>query len=181
MTSACWWHRGDHRPAERRDADRAQYRGDVSADADELPVLAEPAIPGPHAADPCGPGAELPDHDHRRPGRHHGPAGPGRVPLSGHLAPDHAHVPAADPDLHAARPSRPGRRGPVLAAVPVVRRGPDVREPPGGGTGEDRAGDGPAVRPVRSPDDDLDPGPAGPFSRRRITGPRAPVLGRAPY
>ena len=45
---------------------------------------------------------------------------------------------------------------------------------------EDRAGDGAAVRSVRSPDDDLDHGAGRPLPPRRLGRPRAPVLGRRP-
>ena len=70
-------------------------------------------------------------------------AGPGRVPGTGREAQDHPHVPAADADLHAARPSPAGRdRRPAQPAVPVVRRGPDVGQPPRGGPDEDRPGMG---------------------------------------
>ena len=73
-------------------------------------------------------------------------------------APDHSHVPAADADLHAARSPRPGRDRPDQPAVPVVRRGAHVRQPSRGGPDPDRPRHGPAVRPVRSADDDLHPG-----------------------
>ena len=44
-------------------------------------------------------------------------------------APRHAHVPAADADLHAARPPRARRDRPLVAAVLLVRRGADVGGP----------------------------------------------------
>ena len=46
--------------------------------------------------------------------------------------------------------------GPVVAAVLLVRRGADVGGPARGGADPDRPGDGPAVRPDRGADDDLD-------------------------
>ena len=126
-------HRGHHRPPQGRHPHRPQHRDDVRADADELSVPPAPALPGPRAAHPRGRGALLPGHDPGRRDRHHGQAGPHRVPGPDRAAPRHAHVPAADPDLHAPRPPRPGRDRPDQPAVPVVRRGPDVGGPPGGG------------------------------------------------
>ena len=56
-----------------------------------------------------------------------------RVPRAGRAAPGHAHVPAADADLHGARPPGLDADGPLVAAVLLVRRGADVGGPAGGG------------------------------------------------
>jgi acyl-coenzyme A synthetase/AMP-(fatty) acid ligase len=109
------------------------------------------------------------------------PAGSGRVSLAGRAAPDHPYVPAADLDLHAARAPPAARDGPGQPAVPVVRRGPDVGQPPGGGHRRDRPGAGPAVRPDRGADDDLHPGPGRALPRRWLAGHRAAVFGGPPH
>ena len=57
----------------------------------------------------------------------------GGVPRADRAAPRHAHVPAADADLHGARARAPRRHGPVVAAVLLVRRRPDVGGPARGG------------------------------------------------
>ena len=97
-------HRRDHGPAQGRDAHRPQHRDDVGADADGLPVRRPPRLPGARAAHPRRRGALLPDHGARRADRRHAGAGPGGVPAARRGRAGHAHVPAADPDLHAARP-----------------------------------------------------------------------------
>ena len=80
--------------------------------------------------------------------------------------------------LDHARPRRDRHDSP---AVPVVRRGPDVGQPPGGGPDQDRPGHGPAVRPVRGADDDLHPGARRALPRRWLRGQGAAVLGRAAH
>ncbi len=53
-------------------------------------------------------------------------------------------------------------------------------DPAGGSPGADRARDGAVVRADRGPDDDLHHGAGGSFPPRRLGGPVAPGLGRAP-
>ena len=141
-----------------RAADRAQPGDDVGHRADELPVHRAPGLPRAGPAHPRGRGPVLPGHGAGRRDRHHAVGRPGAVPGADRAAPGHPHLPAADRHLHAARPARPGRRRPVVAAMPVVRRRPDVAGPAGGGHHPDRPGAGPAVRADRGADDDLDHG-----------------------
>ena len=69
----------------------------------------------------------------------------------------------------------------TLAAVPVVRRRPDVGGPAGAGHRRDRPGPRAAVRADRGADDDLHHGAAGPPPRGRHAGQGALRLGRAPH
>ena len=87
-----------------------------------------------------------------------------RVSRSDRAASRHAHVPAADPDLHAARASQARGDRPKLAAMLLVRRGADLGDAPRRGDRQDRAGDGAIVRPDRGADDDLDHGAAASIS-----------------
>ena len=85
----------------------------------------------------------------------------------------HAHVPAADADLHGARQPPPRVDGPEQPPVLLVRRGPDVGVAARGGADPDRAGHGAALRPDRGADDDLDDAARRPLPRRRLGGDRA--------
>ena len=97
-----------------------------------------------------------------------------RVPRAGRAPPRDAHVPAADADLHAARARGARHDGSVVVAVLLVRRGADVAGAAGGGDRADRPGDGPAVRPDRGADDDLDDGAGRPLPAGRQHRPRPP-------
>ena len=97
------------------------------------PFRGRPDVPGAGAADPRRRSAVLPGAGQWRRSDHHAEAGPGRVPAARRKAPGDPHLPAADPDLHAARPSRPGRHESDLPAMLLVRRGADVGDPAGGG------------------------------------------------
>ena len=155
--------RRDHGPAQRRRADRDEHRDDDGHHADELSVRRPPGLPRPRAAHPRRGRAVLPGAGARRRDRRHGQPRYRRLPGSGADPPGHAHVPAAHPDLHGARARRPGRHGPVLAAVLLVRRGPDLAGPSRRGAAADRPGHGAAVRPDRGADDDLGDGSARPL------------------
>ena len=69
----------------------------------------------------------------------------------------------------------------TLAAVPLVRRRPDVGGPPGAGHRRDRPGHGAAVRADRGADDDLHHGAGRSPPRRRHAGQGALRLRRAPH
>ena len=142
--------------AQGRAAHRPQHRDDDRAHADGLPVRAPAGLPRHGAADARRGGALLPGDGDGRRGRDHGQAGPHRVPRARGAPPGHAHVPAAHADLHAARARAARRDGPLVAAVLLVRRGADVAVAARAGAHRHRAGHGPAVRPVRGADDDLD-------------------------
>ena len=62
-------------------------------------------------------------------------------------------------------------RGPLVAAVLLVRRGADVGDPARGGAGPDRPGDGAAVRADRGADDGLDAAAAPTTSTRTDRSP----------
>ena len=100
------------------------------------------------------------------------------VPRPHRAARRHAYLPAADTDLHGAGPPGARQRGSLVVGVLLVRRGPDVDGPAGGGAAADRAGHGPAVRPDRGADDDLDAAAAGPLPTRRFGRDRAALVGR---
>ena len=70
------------------------------------PFEGRPTVPRARAADPRRRGAVLPGDGAGRGDRRHAGAGPRRVPRADRAAPGHAHVPAADADLHAARRTR---------------------------------------------------------------------------
>ena len=106
-------HRRHDRAAQGRDAHRAQPRDDDRADADGLPVRGPPGVPRARAADPRGRRAVLPGDGARRADRRHAEARPRRVPRADRARAHHAHVPAADADLHAARPRGVRRHGPL--------------------------------------------------------------------
>ena len=72
-----------------------------------------------------------------------------------------------------------GLDGPVVAAVPLVRRGADLGRPAGGGDHPHRAGDGAAVRPVGGADDGVDAGAGRPPAAGRLDRPGAVVVGRS--
>jgi NAD(P)-dependent dehydrogenase (short-subunit alcohol dehydrogenase family) len=77
--------------------------------------------------------------------------------------------------------TRAGRGEPVVAAMPLVRRRPDVSVPPGTGHRRDRSGHGAAVRADGGADDDLHHGAERSPPRRRHAGQRALRVGRAAH
>ena len=68
------------------------------------PFEGRPGVPRARAADPRRRRAVLPGDGARRADRRDAQAGRGRVPRADRARAHHAHVPAADADLHAARP-----------------------------------------------------------------------------
>ena len=171
--------RRDDGASQGRGPHRSQPRGDDRDHADELPVPGAAGLPGARAADPRRRGALLPGAVPRRRDRRDARSRRRGVPRPHRAARRHAHLPAADADLHGAGP--PGARAArsLVAAVLLVRRGPDVDGPARGGAAADRAGHGAAVRADRGADDDLDDGAAGPLPGRRVGGDRAALVGRA--
>ena len=106
-------HGRHHRASQGGDAHPAEPRDDDGAHADELSVRGAADVPRAGAADPRGGRAVLPGPRARRARRRHARAGRRGVPGTDRAARGDAHLPAADVDLHGARPPRARRHGPA--------------------------------------------------------------------
>ena len=170
-------HRRHDRAAEGRDAHQPQPRDDDRADADGVSVQRPPRVPRARPAHPRRGRVVLPGDDARRAHRRDAQARCRRVHRPDRARAHHAHVPAADADLHAARPRGDRHHRPLLTAVLLVRRGADVHRAARRGPARDRP-DGPAVRADRGADDGLDAAARGALQRGRDGRDEAPRLGR---